>query len=214
METSFEQLHLRLKYLENWREVAIRPKPEECHDDDIDLLRKEIDNIAELSDRLLVVRKKLNSNLPPHELALDDLLTVKVSGIPKSGLGLFYDPVNNSDVIQINNAICYYTGHYHNNFSQKFLTDKSYLLNVAGDLFVDPGPLTSIKARYINDPLNHKVVNCKFVPDPLNYRCVVVATREIKANEEIFIDYGDYYWSQQNIAGTVYTPGKNKIISS
>jgi len=202
---SFDQTSLRLKYLEIWKEIAIRPTTEECHEDDKDLLSKQIDDLTELSKRCLIARGQLNANLPPHELALDDSLIVQDSGIPNAGKGLFFNPPEDSDIIPCESTICYYTGHWHNNFSQKYLTDKSYLLNVAGDLFVDPGPMLSIKARYINDPLNPVAVNCTFVPDPKNYRCSVVATRDIKAKEEVFVSYGEFYWSQQAIRGTVHS---------
>ncbi len=206
--SSFEQICHRLKYLERWKEIAIRPSVEECHVDDEEMLNEEIDDLVELSKKCLDARKQLNANLPPHELALDHLLKVEDSGIENAGKGLFYVPDSKSDVIPCNTIVCYYTGHRHNNFSQKHLSDKSYLLNVAGDLFVDPEPTPFIKARYINDPLNSAAANCKFVPDPTKYRCSVVSTREIKANEELFLSYGEFYWSQQNTNGKVYSPCK------
>lgn len=146
----------------------------------------------------------MNDCLPPHDLALDDHLVVRKSKIPNAGQGLFYEAPRMLEPIIAGSVICYYTGHRHDFLSQKTLHDKSYLLNIAAGIFVDPGPLLSIKARYINDPLNEKVVNCEFKPDPKHFRCAVVALRDISHGEELFVSYGEQYWSQYKGSGTVY----------
>ena len=58
---------------------------------------------------------------------------------------------------------------------------------VANDVLVDPGPLSHVKARYINDPMNEAIVNGKFEPAPEIHRFAVVATRDIERGEELFI---------------------------
>eukprot|EP00551_Chaetoceros_affinis_P007175 CAMPEP_0203669184 /NCGR_PEP_ID=MMETSP0090-20130426/5624_1 /ASSEMBLY_ACC=CAM_ASM_001088 /TAXON_ID=426623 /ORGANISM="Chaetoceros affinis, Strain CCMP159" /LENGTH=173 /DNA_ID=CAMNT_0050533803 /DNA_START=169 /DNA_END=687 /DNA_ORIENTATION=+ len=173
----------------------------------------------------------MNDHLPPHELALDDMLVVAKSCIPNAGNGLFYQqPSSSSSSVSTSSVstsseilpmselaaappptatttttmtsipiasgttICYYTGHRHNFLSQKYISDKSYLMNVASDIMVDPGPLLSIKARYINDPLNPNYVNCTFVPEPELFRSAVVAKRDIYPGEELYVSYGDIYW--------------------
>lgn len=214
---AFHQIYNRLNYLELWKELAVRPTVEQCHDDDQDLLSSDADDLTLLSERCLAVRQQLNQSLPPHDLALDHLLQVKDSNIPNAGKGLFFYAASNKseshdaqnaltdNIIPCNTIICYYTGHIHNNFSQRHLVkDKSYLMNVAGDLFVDPRPMTSIKARFINDPLNPDAVNCTFVPEPDHRRCAVVASKDIQSGEELFVSYGDFYWSQQSVSGTFH----------
>lgn len=186
--------------------MQVRPCDQECHIEDRQMMLWENDDLLELEKRCLEVRCELNQNLPPHELALDDLLVVKLSSIPNAGNGLFYKPLDDSGVIYAGSTICYYTGHRHNFLSQKHILDKSFLLNVTGSLLVDPGPLTSIKARYINDPLNEQSINCIFVPQPKLFRCAVVATRDIIKDEELFVSYGEIYWSQQRHTGTVLIP--------
>jgi hypothetical protein len=74
------------------------------------------------------------------------------------------------------------------------LKDKRYLMLLNGDLLVDAGPLAHVKARYMNDPLNEELTNCKFVVKELEG--AIVSTRLIKAGEELFVSYGDAYWSQ------------------
>lgn len=167
------------------------------------MLQDDQDNLVELQKRCLHVRASMNENLPPHELAMDDILVVKTSSIPNAGQGLFYEPTDNESILHSGTIICYYAGHRHNFLSQKNLADKSYLLNVSGNLFVDPGPLLAIKARYINDPLNDELINCEFVPQPYLFRCAVVATRDIKPKEELFVSYGEMYWSNQSFNGAV-----------
>jgi hypothetical protein len=203
----YEHLSRRLEMLELWRELAIRPKREECVEDS-DLMDRELDDVQELTKRCLQVRGLMNDSLPPVEEAHDRHLTASKSGIPDAGLGLFFDPSREEEVsndgedetsIDTGTIICYYTGHIHDYHSAKGLKDRSYLMLVNGGILVDPGPLPQIKARYINDPLNDKFVNCKFVPDKL--RSAVVATRMINRGEELFVSYGDAYWAQHETLG-------------
>lgn len=197
----FERLWFRLQRLEKWKELAIRPSPEECDPEERKLLENELDNIPELRERCLAVRKQLNEQLPPIEEAMDDQFVPKPSTIPNAGLGLFYysPPQKGCTVIPAGTILCYYTGHIHNFQSSKSIEDKSYLMMVQGDILVDPGPLKHIKARYINDPLNEALVNCQYVPQEL--RSAVTATRDIYPGEELFASYGDMYWKSQKMIG-------------
>lgn len=210
---TFESLTSRLAYLELWRELAVVPNENECHEDDHDLLllRTEdgMDDLHQLSQRCLKVRQLMNEKLPQHELAMDNDLDVRTSTIVNAGLGLFFDP-DHDRVIPEGSIICYYTGHRHNFFSQKYLTDRSYLLNITEDILVDSLPLLHVKARYVNDPLNEKFINCKFVPDHKDrFRCKLVAIRDIGRGEELFVSYGQYYWIQHKVQASVYF-GNNK----
>jgi hypothetical protein len=200
------RIECRLNYLEKWRELAIRPLPEECHDEDRHMLTNDVDDLQELSRKVLDVRKEMNKNLPLHEQALDLSLVVKKSAIKGAGLGLYFMPQQQQSIIRSGSTICYYTGWRHNFHSIKSVTDKSYVLCVHSDLLVDPGPLKEVKARYINDPLNTTVENCRFEPQPEKYRCAVTATKNIYYGEELFVSYGDYYWSNQKQSGTIYHP--------
>jgi len=151
-------------------------------------------------------------------------LVPRPSAIPDAGLGLFYEPppsdaaaslpspkapgTDNKNIIAEGKVLCYYSGHIHNFQSSNLLRDKRYLLWVGRnwdddrhgaqqdeDVFVDPGPLPHVKARYANDPLNDDLVNARFVPEPGEFRAAVVASRPIRPGEEIFCPYGDSYWS-------------------
>jgi len=65
---------------------------------------------------------------------------------------------------------------------------------LSGDVHVDPGPLSQVKARYLNDPLNDEMINCKFVVQ--EFRAAIVSLRDINAGEELFMSYGEPYWAQ------------------
>jgi len=202
--------HLRqLAVLERWRELAIRPSPNDCRPEDLDLLDLEMDDCCELQRRCQQVRDQLNQNncLPLHFGDHEDNLVAEPSSILGAGLGLYYKPQQSAGAtstrIPEGSLLCHYYGHPHDFHSAKQLKDRSYLMSVREDILVDPGPLLHIKARYINDPLNEKYVNCEYVPE--KYRSAVIATRDIHPGEEIFVSYGDGYWSQHN------TPGRPEV---
>ena len=204
----FEKLWHRLVKLERWKELAIRPSAEECDPEDVFLLEKHPVNLQMLQERCVHVRCEMNKHLPPiQQTALEDHLHAEPSTIPDAGLGLFYKPSSTFEIIPKGTTLCYYTGFIHNFQSTKSISDKRYLMAVKGEILVDPssvdpGPLKNIiKARYINDPLNEEAVNCRY--DPEEVRSAVVATRDILPGEELFLSYGDAYWSSQTTAGRV-----------
>jgi SET domain-containing protein len=51
------------------------------------------------------------------------------------------------------------------------------------------------KARYINDCRIPNMYNAIFVKDPVRRCAYVIASCSIKANQEIFVDYGKWYWA-------------------
>lgn len=199
-QSAFEMHSRRLRYLELWWELAIRPLGNECHLDDLPMLQLQVDDCPELLNRCLQVRKLRNDCLPPHDLVLDDDLFPEKCSIANAGMGLY-----SSIPVQKGQTICYYCGHIHNFHSSQTLEDTSYLMLVSGDVLVDTGPLPHVKARYINDPLNEDCVNCMFVPEPKFHRCAVVAIRDIQCNEELFASYGEAYWSNRDYSGSTYT---------
>jgi len=207
-----------LEIIEKWKELAIRPaSSEECPPTFIDLFSRDCDDLSELQRRCLTVRDTLNESLLQIETTIwDRHLVPKTSGIVSAGLGLFYLPISSSssstkkqdddrrqdddrqqiiNIIPKGTTICFYTGHIHTFHSAKKLQDTSYLMSVLGNILVDAKPRTDIKARYINDPLDEEAVNCVYCPE--EYRSAVVVTRDIHPGEELFVSYGDIYWSSQ-----------------
>jgi hypothetical protein len=164
---SFVDNRDRLEKLELWRELAIRPSTEDCHEEDRILLVDEVDNIHELERRSLHVRELMNSHLPLFKAPLEEYLVASPSQIPQAGYGLFYQPEipNSTQRIPVGVTICYDYGHIHNVQSARKLSDKSYLMLVSDNILVDPRPCLHIKARFINDPLNEDLTNCESFPN-------------------------------------------------
>lgn len=226
----FEHFFHRLQVLERWMELAIRPSSlKDCDPEDYDLYLQPMDNVKALQARCLQVRQQMNHpNHFPKSIQhspgnWEQHLVPQTSTLPNAGLGLFYQPNSrhNNDATSIpkGTVICYYTGHLHNFHSAKTLTDTSYLMLVADDCLVDPGPLFNIvKARFINDPTATIIIrkdkdipsmdtdkgmspipyplNCKYVPDPSNLRSAVVTLCDISPGQELFVAYGDAYWAR------------------
>ena len=60
---------------------------------------------------------------------------------------------------------------------------------------VDAGPHPEVMARYINDHYEQiEKNNAKFIKLKKYKIALVVAKRDLVANEEIFASYGDGYW--------------------
>jgi hypothetical protein len=198
----FEIHWQRLQTLQRWYELAVRPSVQDCLADDLDLLTLEVDDCEGLRRRCITAREQLNQHLRPAEITeYTDCLVARTSSIPSAGLGLFYESNDEKSAIPAGATLCYYTGHIHNIHSSRELHDTSYLMLIDGDLLVDAGPIQSIYARFINDPLNDAFVNCKFVPQPTKFRSAVVSTRQIFCGDELFAEYGDGYWASQRITG-------------
>jgi hypothetical protein len=194
---SFQSLWRRLVSLEQWLELAIRPDEDDKSCPDRDLLLEEIDNLPELSRRCQEVRKLINNqHLPVIESPYEqhNYLEPRTSTIPGTGLGLF-----TTEPLLEGAIVCYYRGHIHNFHSTKKLVDKTYLMLVQGSVLIDTGPLPHIKARYMNDPLNEAFLNCKYVS--CQFWSQVVATRDIRSGEELFVSYGEAYWNQREELG-------------
>jgi hypothetical protein len=223
--SSYHDLMRRLAYLEQWRELAIRPSMDDAFPEDHDLLggrsrgdgseeeeeeeeeEEDVvdDDLPELTRRCLDVRRRANALLPlPPKGPHDAFLEVRTSHIAGAGLGLFVGTQRGRWTA--GEIVCYYYGHIHTYQSAAaILTDRSYLLHVHGNVLLDAGPIVSVKARYINDPCNEDMVNVQFVPEPQELlRVAVVAIKTIYSGQELFVDYGEAYWSQQPTLGRPY----------
>lgn len=196
-----KDLATRLQYLELWRELGIRPDANACFPEDLEILRwaEWEDDCVELGRRSLHCRESMNAVLPASEVLLDDLMVPKLSTIPGAGMGLFFGL--GKSPISPGTKLCYYAGHIHNYHSAKHLSNIDYLMMLSSDVLVDAAPLVHVKARYINDPLRDDAVNCVFVPE--GTRAAVVSTRIIHPGDELFASYGDAYWAQREVHGTV-----------
>ena len=192
--------------LERWLDTGERPT-KLYFKDDRGILNLEEDGMygeaaAMLSKRCQVVRCLLWSLMPAPPR--DEHLTVKDSWLGgQSGLGLFAENDLRKDTV-----VCYYTGQEHSMKTSRRLDDRSYLNQVSENLFVDPKPCPNIKARYINDCINPNGYNCYYKSNQ-SKRCVEVrAMRNIRKGEELFVSYGELYWSQAPFSPIVLSDEK------
>mmetsp|Transcript_13978 Transcript_13978/g.21760 ORF Transcript_13978/g.21760 Transcript_13978/m.21760 type:complete len:94 (+) Transcript_13978:212-493(+) len=73
--------------------------------------------------------------------------------------------------------------------------DKSYLMRLGPQVYIDLREDVNTLARYINDCRNPKYYNVSFEKRPDEGKALVVATRDIEKGEEVFVDYGRMYWA-------------------
>eukprot|EP00439_Symbiodinium_sp_Y106_P080035 s2086_g18.t2 len=132
----------------------------------------------------------------------------------EAGLGLFVQ-----QAVAPGEVLCEYRGRTFTTAEAMRLEDKSYLMRVGWFLLMDYGNInglgvwrlrhhacreeyidaredTSLIARYINDCRNPAVYNVSFEKRPGEGRALVVACRPISAGEELFVDYGRWYWAK------------------
>ena len=91
--------------------------------------------------------------------------------------------------------LCDYTGTVYSTSDAMKRHDHSYLMRLGEQKYVDALSHTDVLARYINDCRNSNLYNVKFVKLPNQSKAKVVTTRPIYPDEEIFVDYGKWYWA-------------------
>mmetsp|Transcript_29250 Transcript_29250/g.28002 ORF Transcript_29250/g.28002 Transcript_29250/m.28002 type:complete len:148 (+) Transcript_29250:141-584(+) len=114
---------------------------------------------------------------------------VKESWIDSSFHGLFA-----TEMIQKQSAICEYRGDLLTTVGALRTTDKSYLMRLSPQIYIDAKHSPECLARYINDCRNPLGYNATFDKRPEDLCALVIATRDIMKGEEIFVDYGRWYW--------------------
>lgn len=122
-------------------------------------------------------------------------LIVKRSQLPGAGRGLF-----TTKAIRKDSKIIEYRGEVigYNEYRKRARNEQDqYLFYLRRDLCIDSMHTTQYKARYANDAAG--ITRVKGLRNNSDYvifgdRCFVVASRDIKAGEEIFVNYTKPYW--------------------
>ena len=122
-------------------------------------------------------------------------LVVKTSRIPKSGKGLFTNKSikRGAKIIEYKGEIIEWKEY---NDRVKINRD-GYLFFVNRKKCIDAFSTPQYKARYANDASGlSRIKNIKNNSeyDVFDDKCFIVSTRDIKAGEEIFVDYTKEYW--------------------
>eukprot|EP00611_Tribonema_gayanum_P011116 TRINITY_DN21267_c0_g1_i1.p1 TRINITY_DN21267_c0_g1~~TRINITY_DN21267_c0_g1_i1.p1 ORF type:complete len:162 (-),score=24.34 TRINITY_DN21267_c0_g1_i1:361-798(-) len=124
-------------------------------------------------------------------------LEVRQSCIAGAGLGLF-----TLGSRKAGEHICIYTGTHLGLRDALRCKDKAYLMRLGPRCYVDAAGdgHADVMARYINDCRNPAGFNVTFDKQPgaSPPHAVVVALRDIDAGEELFVDYGRWYWAALN----------------
>lgn len=113
------------------------------------------------------------------------------SKIPGAGLGLF-----STRAYAMGDVICIYTGKPLRTVQAMRLEDKSYLMRLGPQVYADAGPCMDVMARYINDCRVSSRYNVTFVKQPAHRRALVTATRDVAPGDELYVDYGKWYWAK------------------
>lgn len=122
-------------------------------------------------------------------------LIVKKSQLPNSGKGLF-----TTKAIEKGTHIIEYKGQIiqWKQYQERVDRDEDgYLFFINRKRCIDAFPTPQHKARYANDARGLskvKGLNNNSVYEIHDNKCFIVATKNIKAGEEIFVDYTKEYW--------------------
>lgn len=134
-------------------------------------------------------------------------LLVKHSKLPGAGKGLF-----TTKPIRKNEKIVEYLGEIIDwkEYEKRVKEDKDgYLFYINKKRCIDAYNTPQYKARYANDAAGlYRVKGLKnnAVYEIFEDKCYIVATRDIKAGEEIFVSYSKDYWDciRYNIKNNLY----------
>jgi SET domain-containing protein len=119
----------------------------------------------------------------------NSMLEVKKSNVFGAGQGLFVKrPVVTGQVL------CSYTGDVLRTKEAIVLDDKSYLMRLGPEVYVDARNDKSVLARFINDCRDQKGYNVRFVKLPGERCALIEAIRNIEPGEELYVNYGRFYW--------------------
>lgn len=108
----------------------------------------------------------------------------------ETGSGLF-----TLDAVPAGHTVCEYRGTLLRTRDASGLANKAYLMRLGPQSYVDAAEHPEVLARYINDCRNPAVYNVRFEKLPEEGRALVVSCRHICAGEELFVDYGKWYWA-------------------
>ncbi|CBJ33015.1 conserved unknown protein [Ectocarpus siliculosus] len=67
-------------------------------------------------------------------------------------------------------------------------------MRLGPQVYVDALDHPEVMARYINDCRNSWLYNVAFRKLPQESKALVVALKDIQPGQEIFVDYGRWYW--------------------
>ena len=138
----------------------------------------------------------------------NDNVEIKKSKIKNSGKGLFATKNFNTG-----DFICWYMGVLiEKDFVVNGYYDSDYLLaNPNSELIIDASDEKSCYGRYINDSLALKKNNCDYDFYSNTTSAGVIASKNIKKGDELYISYGMDYWREDRRFNLLSNKNKNYI---
>jgi hypothetical protein len=106
--------------------------------------------------------------------------------------GCDFDGLFTSRAFLKGEVLCKYTGKIMRTSNALKLQDKSYLMRLGVQCYVDSRESVEVKARCINDCITPGGWNVEFQKRPEELCAYVVALRDIAVNEEVFVNYGKW----------------------
>jgi hypothetical protein len=117
---------------------------------------------------------------------------IKKSKIPRAGKGLYAK----KDFVK-GDFICWYMGFLiEEDMVDNGYYDSDYLLKLNGkNMYICAEDKKSCYGRFINDGLSKYKSNCVFETYNNTNSSGIIAKRKIKKGDELYINYGPEYWS-------------------
>lgn len=130
-----------------------------------------------------------------HARPLQEGVERRPSRIQGAGSGLFATRAHAKGAV-----VCEYMGIIWPNTVAWKRPDKSYLMRLGDGKYVDALYSYNVLARYINDCRGRNGgYNVVFEKRPHEDKALVIAMRDIAADEELYVDYGRFYWIAYNL---------------
>jgi SET domain-containing protein len=137
-----------------------------------------------------------------NEVVDSSLLLVKESTLPNCGKGLFtkVDIKKGALIVEYQGEKITWAEGLKRNEHHEF--QSPYLFYISAKNCIDAEYTLDALARYANDAKGHTRI--KGLNNNAEYAIIkripyIMATRNIKAGEEIFVSYGDDYWKAMNV---------------
>ena len=142
-------------------------------------------------------------------------LLIKKSQLPGAGKGLFTTRAIRKDakIIEYRGEIIGY-----NEYRRRTRREEDqYLFYLRRDLCIDALHTPQYKARYANDAAG--ITRVKGLRNNSDYmifddKCFIVAARNIRAGEEIFVNYTHFYWKAMRKRLRKRKAGSQSIVNS
>ena len=146
----------------------------------------------------VAAKPKVRNHLQPKPSKCPKRVRIGESKIPNAGMGLFLlEDAKKGDFV------ARYSGEVIDKLTNE-ASKSNYRVKISNNMYLDAARAHHFEGRYINDGVRAgKAANVRLAAGYRTNECSITgfrwirifATRNIKAGEELYLDYGDDYWS-------------------